>query len=131
MPLMIAVLTLFVAFTTTDGDAETDAERLAKIFSPILILTEDTVSNYGDDRDGGIIVLKPEPVEIMGAESAENIWFKVNDSLVQLSDEMDPGTYQYGWDGRDQQGQPVGSGVYLYRLRAGDKALVGKVTLLR
>ena len=44
---------------------------------------------------------------------------------------LDAGTYEYGWDGRDGQGRPVGSGVYLYRLRAGDKTLVGKVTLLR
>ena len=44
---------------------------------------------------------------------------------------LDAGVYAYGWDGRNQQGRPVGSGVYLYRLRAGDKTLVGKVTLLR
>ena len=44
---------------------------------------------------------------------------------------LDAGTYKYGWDGRDGQGRLVGSGVYLYRLRAGDQILVGKVTLLR
>ena len=42
MPLMIAVLTLFAALTVADADAETDDERLAEMFSPILILTEDT-----------------------------------------------------------------------------------------
>ena len=43
MPFLIVALTLFAAFMAADADAETDAERLAKMFSPILILTEDTV----------------------------------------------------------------------------------------
>ena len=41
------------------------------------------------------------------------------------------GAYAYEWDGHDGQGQPVSSGVYLYRLRAGDQTFVGKVTLIR
>ena len=44
---------------------------------------------------------------------------------------LDAGVYAYEWDGRDEQGRPVGSGVFIYRLRAGDQTLVGKVTLLR
>ena len=75
MPLMIAILTLFVALMAAEADAETETERLAEMFSPILILTEDTRSNYGEDTDRGILVLKPEPVEIMGAQSAENLRF--------------------------------------------------------
>lgn len=77
MPLMIVVLTLFAALIAADADAETDAERLAEMFSPILILTKDISpdSDYGED--GGIRVLKPEPVEIMGAQSAENLRFRV------------------------------------------------------
>ena len=61
-----------------------DAEllALAKKFSPVLILTEETGHKWGD-----IKVLKPEPVGIMGATSADNMWFKIGDRLVQLSDE--------------------------------------------
>ena len=44
---------------------------------------------------------------------------------------IDKGTYEYSWDGRDEQSQLVGSGVYLYRLRSGTNILVGKVTLIR
>ena len=75
MSLMIVVLTLFAGFMAVDADAETAAERLAEMFSPILILTKHTVTNYGEDRNRGIIVLKPEPVGIMGAQSAENLRF--------------------------------------------------------
>ena len=70
MSLMIVALTLFAGFMTAEADAETAAERLAEMFSPILILTEETGHKWGD-----IKVTKPEPVEIMGAQSAENLRF--------------------------------------------------------
>ena len=41
------------------------------------------------------------------------------------------GIYDVFWEGRDEQGRPVAAGVYFYRLRAGDRALVRKMTLLR
>ena len=78
MLLMIAILTLFAGLMAADADPETLIEK----FSPILILTEETSRKWGN-----IIVTKPEPVNIMGATSADNIWFKIEDRLVQLSDE--------------------------------------------
>ena len=79
MPLMIAVLTLFAALMAADADAATDAEllALAEMFSPILILTKETSRKWGD-----IIVTKPEPVNIMGATSAENLRFRVSSSAT-------------------------------------------------
>ena len=41
------------------------------------------------------------------------------------------GIYDVFWEGRDEQGRPAAAGVYFYRLRAGDKAIVRKMTLLR
>ena len=41
------------------------------------------------------------------------------------------GIYDVFWEGRDEQGRPAAPGVYLYRLTAGDKAIVRKMTLLR
>ena len=75
MPFLIVALTLLVPLMAADANAETEAERLAEMFSPILILTEDTQSDYGEDTNRGILVLKPEPVGIMGAQSAENLRF--------------------------------------------------------
>ena len=46
-------------------------------------------------------------------------------------DELDAGYHTIDWDGRNQQGQPVTSGMYLSRLRAGNKTLVSKLVLLR
>lgn len=41
------------------------------------------------------------------------------------------GSYQVIWDGRDNARQYVGSGIYFYRLKAGTKALVRKLILLK
>ena len=41
------------------------------------------------------------------------------------------GTFSVRWDGRDQAGRAVTSGVYLYQLRAGEYTEVRKLLLLR
>ena len=44
---------------------------------------------------------------------------------------LSAGIHEVGWKGRDDQGRPVAAGIYFYRLTAGDKSLVRKMTLLR
>jgi hypothetical protein len=44
---------------------------------------------------------------------------------------MTAGSYQSVWDGRNEAGIRVGSGVYLYRLEAGAFAAMKKMTLLQ
>ena len=41
------------------------------------------------------------------------------------------GVHVLEWDGRDQRGHPVASGLYLYRLLAGHRVRVGKLALIR
>ena len=49
-----------------------------------------------------------------------------------LVDEVkNPGYYRVTWDGRDNVGDEVGSGIYLYRLEAGNFIRVKKLILLR
>jgi M6 family metalloprotease-like protein len=59
--------------------------------------------------------------------------YDVNGALVRtLVDDVKPaGAYALEWNGRDDRGNPVGSGVYFYRLTAGDFSDVRKMTLLK
>ena len=41
------------------------------------------------------------------------------------------GTHTIGWDGRNDRGSSVGSGVYYYRLTAGRKTITRKLVLMR
>ncbi|RMH88984.1 MAG: T9SS C-terminal target domain-containing protein [Calditrichaeota bacterium] len=41
------------------------------------------------------------------------------------------GRYTVQWDGTDEAGRPVTSGVYLYRLQAGEQILTRKMVLMR
>ena len=44
---------------------------------------------------------------------------------------MTPGIYTEEWNGRDARGEGVASGVYFYRLRAGDRAITKKMVYLK
>jgi hypothetical protein len=48
-----------------------------------------------------------------------------------LNDRREPGFYQMIWDGRNDSGVQVGSGVYLYRMVAGDFVQVRKMILMK
>jgi serine protease len=44
---------------------------------------------------------------------------------------LSPGVHEMAWDGRDQAGRAVSSGIYLYRLVAGSATLEGKLVRIR
>ncbi len=73
----IIAITLFALLMVEDGYADRNLE-LARKFSPILVLTEETGGQWGDIR-----VTKPEPVEIVNAQSADSIRFKIYNILGQ------------------------------------------------
>jgi len=50
-------------------------------------------------------------------------------ALVDSS--LEPGIHKVYWDGRDDQGVQVSSGVYLYVLRAGDETFTRKMIALK
>ena len=58
-----------------------------------------------------------------------NIAGQLVKTLVHSS--LSAGRYNTTWDGRDEQGQKVAAGVYLYQLQAGDRALTKKMVLIR
>ena len=50
---------------------------------------------------------------------------------ILADDYFDAGRYNIVWDGRDYSGSPVSSGVYLYRMIAGQDVITRKMTLLK
>jgi hypothetical protein len=48
-----------------------------------------------------------------------------------VDQEMKPGAYAADWDGTDQSGKAVSSGIYFYRMEAGDFAGMKKMLLLK
>jgi len=59
--------------------------------------------------------------------------YSISGQLMKtVLDESQPaGTYIARWDGTDEQGQHVASGVYLYALKAGEFVQVRKISLVR
>jgi hypothetical protein len=65
---------------------------------------------------------------------AQLVIYDVRGRVVRvLVDEPDiaPGIHQAAWDGRDDQGRAVASGVYLAQLRAGLQIINATMTLVR
>ncbi len=48
-----------------------------------------------------------------------------------VDEQREAGYHRVRWDGKDENGKPVTSGVYLYQLRAGSFSQVKKMSLLR
>ena len=59
--------------------------------------------------------------------------YNISGQLVArlMDGELQAGSYEIKWDGRDAQGESVGSGVYLYELRAGSFAASKQMLLLK
>lgn len=48
-----------------------------------------------------------------------------------VSEKMDPGTHALHWDGTDDRGSPLPSGIYIYRLQVGEDRSTRKMLLAR
>ena len=59
-----------------------------------------------------------------------NVRGQVVKTLV-AGERRDPGSYYVYWDGKDRLGKPVASGIYFYRLQAGDFIATRKMVMLK
>jgi hypothetical protein len=60
------------------------------------------------------------------------VYNMVGQAVAQLLDGVrEAGSYSLRWDGRDDSGRKLSTGIYLYRLRAGDQVSTRKLMLLQ
>jgi flagellar hook assembly protein FlgD len=45
--------------------------------------------------------------------------------------EMEPGQHKVTWNGKNERGEAVSSGIYLYTLKAADQTFTRKMTILK
>jgi len=68
----------------------------------------------------------------LGGKVTINI-YNIKGQLVKtyVNEHTLPGYYQVSWDGRDLQGKPMASGIYLYQLKSSDYSETKKMILAK
>lgn len=56
---------------------------------------------------------------------------KGNEVIALINEKQPPGAYQVNWNGKNQKGGDVASGIYFYQLRAGNFVQTKKTLLIR
>jgi len=59
--------------------------------------------------------------------------FNLQGQLVRqvVAEVKEAGSYEVSWDGTDEQGRPVASGIYLSRLKAGRFSQIRKMMFMK
>jgi hypothetical protein len=140
----------FEAITRSGGN-ETQATREETMLA--ILNWFDGIVDIGDDGSGGgiqlpgAVVLRhnyPNPFnpsttieyEIpFGIETVpvKILIYDIRGRLVKIlvNENKSSGSFQVHWDGRDDRGISVGSGVYLYTLKVGGETFTKKMTVLK
>lgn len=85
--------------------------------------------NYPNPFNPGTIIKYSIPTKSHVSIDVVNI---LGQKVVTLVNEIKPaGNYQISWNGNDTKGNKAATGIYLYRLRAGDFVDIKKMILLR
>jgi len=104
-------------YTTISADVPQEFVLAANYPNPF---NPTTSINFGISRSfaGGVVTLKV--FDLLGREIK-----------TLVSEPMDPGQYSVQWDATNNNGERVQSGVYIYRLIAGEFSATNKMILLK
>lgn len=128
--------------------SEESADRLMYLAESLADVVQSTMLAYDIAAPGGIVPTgltlagnHPNPfnpdTEIefaLAAEAHVNVEiFNILGQKIRLltDDRMDAGLHTVWWDGTDGSGHRVGSGVYFYRVAAGQEVATGKMLMLK
>jgi subtilisin family serine protease len=76
--------------------------------------------------------LTPPKTEVLAINTSLKI-YNIRGQLVKtlFEDKLPEGKYEVTWDGKDESGVPVASGIYLYRLKTAQGTITRKMILLK
>ena len=127
----------FEATQTTHASLRKMIEAVAGDFSPHAVAVSVKVipqtfalsGNYPNPFNPETTISYDLPRESAVSLKIYNAQGQTIRTLVQQSQTV--GTYRVAWDGRDERGRAVGSGLYFYRLQAGDFRATQRMMLLK
>jgi hypothetical protein len=127
---MLAILNWFDGIADIgDGDDPGGEISLPKAFT--------LQQNYPNPFNPSTTIRYAIPVasenKTSGVVSVQLSLYDLRGRLIKTLVESDqkPGSYTVHWDGTDSRNDPVGSGIFIYRLKAGDQVLTRKMTIIR
>jgi len=121
---MIRVKVKKTGFTGIGGD-ETAGGTLPKVFA--------MSQNYPNPFNPQTVISYDIPETAGSAVGVTIDIYNIHGQRVRalVSEEKEPGSYKAQWDGRNERGIAVSSGIYFYRIKAGDYQSTRKMVLLK
>lgn len=120
--------TVTITSGTTDNCGG-GGEPQAKIVAQVIPEKFELFQNYPNPSNPGTLIKYALPQESDVILVIYNILGQKVRVLVE--DLQEPGYYTISWDGKNEQGSAVGSGIYFYRIQAGDFTKTAKMSLLK
>ena len=50
---------------------------------------------------------------------------------ILINEKLEAGNHQVVWNGKDENGKPVSSGIYFYKMKAGEYTSMKKMILMK
>ncbi len=119
-----------VRISDTDGAASQDKNQVARVNLPKAFSLG---QNYPNPFNPSTTIAYDIPDNQAGTVAVQLKVYNVRGQVVKtlVNSDKDAGHYVVQWDGRTENGEHVSSGVYFYRIKAGDFVTTRKMVLLK
>ncbi|MDZ7624088.1 MAG: FlgD immunoglobulin-like domain containing protein [Ignavibacteriaceae bacterium] len=100
--------------------------------NPVIPQSQILLNNYPNPFNPYTIISFSIPYDLTNSFVELKI-YDINGSLVKtlVSENLPAGNYLTKWEGDNTGGNKVSSGIYIYSIRVGDRAVNKKMTLLK
>jgi hypothetical protein len=117
----------------TDQDAIAVSHDPASFFVPSTLPRTFALSQNYPNPFNPSTTIQYEIPERNSATHVKVLIYDIRGRLVRklVDGERTPGYYQVHWDGRNEHGQHLSSGIYLYTIKAGDFSSTRRMNLIR